>query len=167
MAPRSLKIKYLCDWSLFVSPALFSFCHRLCANAFPGVSESPTLSLTLSLLHNLVLTLVVSILSYQVGFFYLQFSAERFIVRRSMSLSLQTSLTFAFNDPQYVPLFSLIPHHTSLYTGLSLLGKWEDVGEDCVFLNILFSEFVMSRYLFSWIKVFSWQRWMNKENNLS
>ena len=115
---------------------------------FPEFLKVPH-SLTLSLLHNLVLTLVVSILSYQVGFFYLQFSAETFIVLRSMSMSLQTSLTLAFNDHQYVPLFSLIPHHTSLYTGLSLLGKWEDVGEDCVFLTILFSEFVMSRYLFS------------------
>lgn len=123
MAPRSLKIKYPCDWSLFLSPA-FSFCHRLCVNAFPGVSESPTLSLTLRLLHNLILALVISILSYQVGFFfYLQFSAKRFIVPRSMSLSHQTSLTFAFSDPRYVPLYSLITHHTSLYTSLSLLGK--------------------------------------------
>ena len=103
MAPRSLKIKYPCDWSLFLSPA-FSFCHRLCVNAFPGVSESPTLSLTLRLLHNLILALVISILSYQVGFFfYLQFSAKRFIVPRSMSLSHQTSLTFAFSSKKNAP----------------------------------------------------------------
>lgn len=155
MAPRSLKIKSPCEWSLFVSLALFLLATGSLQAGVSGFLGRGVVLCSLSLggfcKTYFWLQWFQSFLIRLASFFPLGFQLEGSL--SWVACPFLTSTSWLVHSMSLVGLFVFTYHLShSPVSGPSRLGNQQAFREECVFLTILCPELGRSRYLFSWRK---------------